>query len=319
GGLGDVAVDPADEPPDPGDLLLGGGGVGAGPLIDAVDGGGEPFPGAQQVIEVGGQVGEVGDVGAEVVAAGAAEPDRAGAAAGLDVGRLGAAAIRDGDLADRITGVRGFQQSGGVAPDPVAVPVEAERGHLVDRLAAAVFANPVVAAGDVQVPVIKELGQHVDRHPGVGVPLGVGVAVGIRNRPGLVELGAIAGAQGPESGDPVAVPVFQHGDAHGPAAVGVAPRGGQQLQLTGRGGREPGPDTGLLAGDHRGGGLADRQAAAQPVRLGVVVDKHRRAVGVAGQAVQRQAEDVLGAPPGVDGDLGGGPDVGGPEDVQAGA
>ena len=91
---GDVAFDPADEPPDPGDLLLGGGGVGAGPLVDAVDGGGEPFPGAQQVIEVGGQVGEVGDVGAEVVAAGAAEPDRAGASAGLHVGWLGAACRR---------------------------------------------------------------------------------------------------------------------------------------------------------------------------------------------------------------------------------
>src|SRR3981189_2967266 len=49
---------------------------------------------------------------------------------------------------------------------------------------------------------------------------------------------------------------------------------------------------------------------AQPGRLGVVIDKHRCAVGVAGQAVQRQAEDVLGAPPGVDGDLGGGLDVG---------
>ena len=46
GELGDVAVDPADEPPDPGDLLLGGGGISAGPLIDAGDGGGEPFPGA---------------------------------------------------------------------------------------------------------------------------------------------------------------------------------------------------------------------------------------------------------------------------------
>ena len=197
-----------------------------------------------------------------MVAAGAAEPDRAGASPGLHVGWLGAAAIGDGDLADLIAGVRGFQQGGGVAPDPVAVPVEAERGHLVDRLAAAVFADPVVAAGDVQVAVIEELGQHVDGHPGVGVPLGVGVAVGIRHRPGLVELGAVAGAQGPEPGDPVAVPVFQHGDAHGPAAVGVAPRGGQQLQLTGRGGGEPGPDTGLLAGDHHGGGLADRQAAA---------------------------------------------------------
>ena len=43
---GQVTLDAADEPPDPGDLFLGGGGVGAGPLIDPVDGGGEPFPGA---------------------------------------------------------------------------------------------------------------------------------------------------------------------------------------------------------------------------------------------------------------------------------
>ena len=34
----------------------------------------EAFPGAEQVVEVGGQVGQVGHVGAEVVAAGAAEP-----------------------------------------------------------------------------------------------------------------------------------------------------------------------------------------------------------------------------------------------------
>ena len=79
---GHVALDPVDEPADAGDLLFGGGGVGAGPLIDAVDGGGEALAGAEQVIEVGGQVGQVGDVGAEVVAAGAAEPDRAGASAG---------------------------------------------------------------------------------------------------------------------------------------------------------------------------------------------------------------------------------------------
>ena len=91
--LGDVAVDQADEPPDPGDLRLSGGGVGARPFVDAVDRGGQPFPGAQQVIEVGGQVGQVGDVGGEVVAACAAEPDRAGPAAGGDVGRFGAAAV----------------------------------------------------------------------------------------------------------------------------------------------------------------------------------------------------------------------------------
>ena len=108
--LGDVAFDAVDQPPDPGDLLLGRGGVGAGPVVDAVDGGGQPFAGAQQVIEVGLQVGQEGDVGAEVVAAGAAEPDRAGAAAGFDVGRFGAGAVGDGDLADGVAGVFGVQQ-----------------------------------------------------------------------------------------------------------------------------------------------------------------------------------------------------------------
>ena len=68
---GDVALDPGDQVPDPGDLLLGGGGVGTGPFIDAADGGGQPFPGAEQVLEVGLQVGQEGDVGAEVIAPGA--------------------------------------------------------------------------------------------------------------------------------------------------------------------------------------------------------------------------------------------------------
>ena len=144
--LGDIALDAVDQPPDPGDLLLGGGGVGAGPLVDPVDGGGQPFPGAQQIIEVCLQVGQVRDVGAEVVAAGAAEPDRAGPAAGFDVGRFGAGAVGHGDLPDGVAGVLGLQQRVGVAPDPVAVPVEAQRGDGVDGGAAAVFADPVVAA-----------------------------------------------------------------------------------------------------------------------------------------------------------------------------
>ena len=42
-------------------------GVCAGQVIDAVAGGGETLTDAHQVIEVGGEVGEVGDVGAEVV------------------------------------------------------------------------------------------------------------------------------------------------------------------------------------------------------------------------------------------------------------
>lgn len=107
---GDAAADAADQLPDPGDLFLGGGGVGAGPLVDPVKRGGQPFAGAQQVVEVGLQVGQERDVGAEVVAAGAAEPDRAGAATGLDVRGFGAATVGDGDLADRVAGMFGVQQ-----------------------------------------------------------------------------------------------------------------------------------------------------------------------------------------------------------------
>ena len=54
--------------------------------------------------------------------------DRAGTAAGWHVGRLGAGAVGNRDLADCIPGVLGFQERGRLAPDPVAVPVEAEGG-----------------------------------------------------------------------------------------------------------------------------------------------------------------------------------------------
>ena len=60
--------------------------------------------------------------------------------------------------------------------------------------------------------MIKKLGQDVDRDPGVSVALGVGVPVGVGHGPGLVELGAVAGAQRAQPGDPVAVPLVQHGD-----------------------------------------------------------------------------------------------------------
>jgi hypothetical protein len=70
--FGDIAFDPVDQPPDSGDLLLGWSGVGAGPFVDPVDGGGQSFAGAQQVFQVCLQVGQERDVGAEVVAAGAA-------------------------------------------------------------------------------------------------------------------------------------------------------------------------------------------------------------------------------------------------------
>jgi hypothetical protein len=107
-----------------------------------------------------------------MVTAGAAEPDGAGTTAGLDVGGLGASPVGDGDLPDRVAGVLGFQQGAGVTPDAVAVPVEAERAHVVDGGAATVFADPVVAPGDVEVSMIEELGQDIDGDSGIGVALG---------------------------------------------------------------------------------------------------------------------------------------------------
>ena len=69
----EIGGDSGDEPADPGDLLGRGRGLGSCPVVD-IGAGQELFPVAEQVVEVGVQVGEVGDVGAEVVAAGAAEP-----------------------------------------------------------------------------------------------------------------------------------------------------------------------------------------------------------------------------------------------------
>jgi hypothetical protein len=75
----------------------------------------------------------------------------------------------------------------------------------------------------------------------------------------------------------------------------------------------------LLLGDHRGGGLADRQTSAQPVGLVVVIDQHGATVFVAVQAVQRQAEDVFGPASGVDTELGRDPDLGGLQGGEVGA
>jgi hypothetical protein len=132
----EVTGDLGDQPPDPGDLLFRWQGLGLGPVLD-VGGGEDSFPVAEQVVGVCLQIGQVGDVGAEVVAPGAAEPVGAGVPAGLDVGRLGADTERDSHLTDRPADVLGIQQRLGGAPDPVAVPVELHRGDPVDGFAAA--------------------------------------------------------------------------------------------------------------------------------------------------------------------------------------
>ena len=183
--------------PDPADFLCCGHRVGTGPLIDPVDAGGQPLAGAQQVVEIAGQVRKVGDVGAEVVAAGAAEPDRAGTPSGLDVGRLGAGPVGDGDRPDGVAGALAVEQGQGIPPDPVAVPVELHRGHLVDGFAATGLADAVVPFGRVHRLVVHQLAEHVDADPGVSVPLRVGVPVGIRSDEGLVVFRAVGPQQRP--------------------------------------------------------------------------------------------------------------------------
>ena len=229
----------------------------------------------------------------------------AGATAGLDIGGLAAGAVRHGDFPDRVAGAFGVQQGPGVTPDAIAVPVEAERGDLVHGVAAAVFADPVVAAGHRIASVVQELGQDVDGDTGVGMPLGIAVPVGVRHDLGRVEHPSVAGAQGRQGADPVAVPGLQGRSADRLGPVGVPVGGGQQLQFRGLAMGEPLPDPVLLAGDHLGGGVADGQPAAQPVGFDIVIDQHRAAVFVTGQAVQRQVEDVLGPAASVDPDLGG--------------
>ncbi|MFI1367360.1 hypothetical protein [Streptomyces griseochromogenes] len=136
-----AAADPVDEVADAGDLFLGGQGLGAGPVVE-FGSGQDAFTVAQEIVEVGGQAGEVGNVGAEVAAAGAAEPEGTELSAGLDVAGLGAGSEGDGDGSDGPAGVFGVHQLGGLAPDAVAVAVELEGGDLVDGGAAAALADP---------------------------------------------------------------------------------------------------------------------------------------------------------------------------------
>ena len=104
----ETGIDAGDQAAGASDFFVRGHRFGACPVVEFC-GGEQAFAGAQQVVQVGVQVGKVGHVGAEVVAAGAAEPKRAGAAAGFDVGRFGADPERDGDLADGAASMLGVQ------------------------------------------------------------------------------------------------------------------------------------------------------------------------------------------------------------------
>jgi hypothetical protein len=139
--LVEVLLDAVNEVLQPADLRVGGQGLGLGPLLQ-LDRCEYPFAVTEQIVEVCLEIGQVGDVGAEVVAADATESVGTGAAAGLDVGRFGADAVGDSDFADGPPGAFGVQQGFGVAPEVLAVTVELVAGDLVDGLAAALVTKP---------------------------------------------------------------------------------------------------------------------------------------------------------------------------------
>lgn len=110
GHLVEVGADAVDEPVDPADLLLRGHGPGTGPLF-GFERGHQPFPAAQQVGEVGPEVGEAGHVGGEVLAAQAPEPEWARVPTRRDVRGFAAHPVRSGAFPDRAAYVLGVQQT----------------------------------------------------------------------------------------------------------------------------------------------------------------------------------------------------------------
>ena len=219
----------------------------------------------------------------------------------VTLGWLGAGAVGDGDGADRVAGVLVVQQRAGVTPDPVAVPVELHSGDLVDGAAAAFLADPVIAAGDVEIAMIEQLGENVDGNARVSVPLGVGVPVGVRDSAVLVEFTVAVQQQRRQRGEPLTVRRRQRRDAQRATAVPVGPAGGQQFQLAGR--RAGNRSRTRCCWARISAAVAAGMEPPEPVGLVVVVDQDGCTAGFAGQAVQRQLDDIIGAAAGVDEDL----------------
>jgi hypothetical protein len=146
-----------------------------------------------------------------------------------------------------------------------------------------------------------QLGEHIERDPGVGMALGVGVAVGVgRDRGRVVGAAVRAPQRCRQRHKPSAVGPPDHVPAHRPQAAGRGIVAGQQDKLGHSAVGEPFPGCLLLGDDQLGSGSGDRQPAAGSVVLVVVVDQHIVVVVVAAQAVPRQLQDLRGSPSGVD-------------------
>ena len=236
----EVVFDAADQLSQPRDFGVRGHRLGAGPVVE-FGCGPDPFAVTQQRVEVVPQLRQVGGVGAEVPAAQAPEPERAGPAAGLNVGRLGADAERDRDLTDRQALVFAFQQHPRLAPHVFPASVELHGRKGIHGSAHPGRGDRVVALSGGCRAMPHQLSQHVDRCAGVRVPLGVAVPVGVEEHRGLVELGAVRAPQRLQFVNPAAMRRGEGviGDRLGSLRVAVCPR--QQRKVGQRGVREAFP------------------------------------------------------------------------------
>ena len=244
---------------------------------------------------------QVGRVGPVEPAAGALEADRAGAAAGLDVGRFGAVAEWHRDRCPLVGGRAGERRG-------VARGVGGQRADGADGLLLALEADPVIAHGGGHRYVVHELFEHVNGHSGVGVPLGVRMAQRVGSDQGRIERdrppvrSAQLAVDRPDLGDPgLERPGHRRGGQVPVGSLGAQQRAGEQpVALRGRGGQR----CAALFPAHDGlrGAGGDRQPAAHPARLVVVVDEVVLAAGDL-DAAGVQADHLAGAPAGVAQDL----------------
>ncbi|MGW0316015.1 hypothetical protein [Streptomyces flavidovirens] len=212
----------------------------------------------------------------------------------------------------------GVQEELGLAPDPVAHPVELHRGDAVDGLTLSLVADPVVALSRVEHPVIHKHPEHVRMDPLIRVTLGVCVPVGVEEDLRLVE--------GQHPRDAPALSFDHRGDqelwqrvhpgpvqfadpvaADGLRAVRVCPVPGQQGQFLEGGVGVAGASPFLLGHDQAGRRFGDRQAPFLPQSFEVVVDQLGFAVAVPLQAVPGQDTDLVRPPAGIDDQFGRGP------------
>src|SRR5450759_2057842 len=308
---GDHFVVGAQQPADGVDLFLGGSGVAAGPVGQGRDGGGQPFSVGEQLGEVAAQLGGVGGVGAEVLAAGAAVPERTGVPASGDVGGFGADPERHRHLADLLAGRIGVGQDAQPGAHPPAAGVDLQRAEAVLGVAFAFRSDTVVPERGADRVVAEQLLEGVHGGTGISVTLGKGVPERVGEHP-VARKGqqaAVGAAVGPvqvgQRGDPDPHRALQGGSRQGLGAVGVGQGPREQREPVGRRVGKRCPYPGLLCGDDGRLPVVDRQPATVFADLGHVVHEHRAGsalpvlvdVFVVVQALEAQRAQLAGAPP----------------------